>query len=264
MIQSKKSTKGNWDWYGVIYGAAEVGVPGIILEHSFYSNKRSAQWLMDDSNLEKLAKAEATVLAKHYGMERKEPQEVYRVISGAYTVRENADEKLRLVKAKGYVDAILIKADQYFKVQIYHSDSLDNAREKMAEVKAKGLDAYISTDVDVLIVTDSVPAAAKYTHKQFIRDVQAAIGAAVDGIAGAETLGKTPTLSQLTNARHAAVLPVQKWLYELGYTEVGIADGIAGAKFTSAVAHFQQDHGCHVDGEITAKNKTWRKLLRMA
>jgi peptidoglycan hydrolase-like protein with peptidoglycan-binding domain len=47
----------------------------------------------------------------------------------------------------------------------------------------------------------------------------------------------------------------------LGYTEVGEADGIAGAKFTSAVAHFQQDNGCYVDGEITAKNKTWKKLL---
>jgi|GEM_PF-755895 len=263
MIQSKKSTKGDWDWYGVIYGAAAVGVPGIILEHSFYSNKRSAEWLMDDGNLDKLARAEAAVLAKHFGMERKEPQEVYRVISGAYTVRENADEKLRLVKAKGYVDAFLIKVDPYFKVQIYQSGSLDNAREKMAEVKGKGLDAYISTDADVQILTDSVPAAEKYTQKQFVRDVQAAIGAAVDGIAGSETLGKTPTLSRLINARHAAVLPVQKWLYELGYTEVGIADGIAGAKFAAAVSRFQRENDCIDDGEITAGNKTWRKLLGM-
>ena len=52
-------------------------------------------------------------------------------------------------------------------------------------------------------------------------------------------------------------------LAALGYTEVGAADGIAGAKFTSAVAHFQQDNGCYVDGEITARNKTWRKLLGM-
>jgi peptidoglycan hydrolase-like protein with peptidoglycan-binding domain len=54
---------------------------------------------------------------------------------------------------------------------------------------------------------------------------------------------------------------VQKRLIALGYTEVGEADGIAGAKFTSALAHFQQDNGCWVDGVITAKNKTWKKLL---
>jgi len=62
---------------------------------------------------------------------------------------------------------------------------------------------------------------------------------------------------------HPVVAAVQKRLYELGYTEVGKADGIAGAKFTSAVAHFQQDNGCVVDGEITAGKTTWRKLLGM-
>jgi hypothetical protein len=36
---------------------------------------------------------------------------------------------------------------------------------------------------------------------------------------------------------------------------------VAGAKFASAVAHYQQDNGCTVDGKITAKNKTWKKLL---
>ena len=105
--------------------------------------------------------------------------------------------------------------------------------------------------------------APSYSLKQFVKDVQTACGAAVDGIAGAETISKTPTLSAQKNARHAAVKAVQKRLKALGYDEVGTADGIAGAKFTSAVAHFQQDNGCTVDGEITARNKTWRKLLGM-
>jgi peptidoglycan hydrolase-like protein with peptidoglycan-binding domain len=106
-------------------------------------------------------------------------------------------------------------------------------------------------------------AANGYTLQQFIRDVQKATGAAVDGVAGPETIRKTVTLSAKKNAAHAAVLAVQKRLAALGYAEVGKADGVAGPKFTSAVAHFQQDNGCHVDGEITAKNKTWRKLLGM-
>lgn len=102
-----------------------------------------------------------------------------------------------------------------------------------------------------------------YTMNQFIREVQAACGAAVDGIAGNETISKTVTLSAKKNACHAAVRAVQKRLNALGYVEVGTIDGIAGVKFTSAVAHFQQDNGCVVDGEITARNKTWRKLLGM-
>lgn len=93
----------------------------------------------------------------------------------------------------------------------------------------------------------------------FIQDVQAAIGAAVDGIPGPETLSKTVTLSRYINATHPAVKPVQTRLWELGYTEVGEADGEAGPKFASAVAHFQMDNGLEVDGIVGPM--TWRKLL---
>ena len=102
-----------------------------------------------------------------------------------------------------------------------------------------------------------------YTLKDFVKDIQKAFGAPVDGIAGPITLSKTKTLSAGINARHAAIEPVQKRLLALGYNEVGATDGAAGPKFTSAVAHFQQDNGCTVDGVITAGNKTWKKLLGM-
>lgn len=104
---------------------------------------------------------------------------------------------------------------------------------------------------------------SKVELKEFIKDVQKAIGAGIDGIAGPETLSKTPTLSAKKNSTHPVVKVVQQRLYDLGYTEVGKADGIAGVKFTSAVLHFQQDNDCWVDGIITAKNKTWKKLLGM-
>lgn len=95
----------------------------------------------------------------------------------------------------------------------------------------------------------------------FVREVQRIIGAAVDGIPGPETMGKTVTLSAEKNSTHPLVAVVQRKLAELGYSQVGEADGIAGPKFTAAVKAFQGDHGCWVDGEITAGNKTWRTLL---
>lgn len=116
---------------------------------------------------------------------------------------------------------------------------------------------------DTKVETKADPPTTASDLKTFIRDVQRVCGAAVDGIAGPETISKTPTLSAKTNYKHAAVKIVQKRLYALGYVEVGKADGIAGPKFTSAVAHFQDDNGCVVDGVITARNKTWRKLLGM-
>lgn len=51
------------DYYGVIRGAVAVGVPGVILEHSFHTNLKAAEWLMSDANLAKLAKAEADCIA---------------------------------------------------------------------------------------------------------------------------------------------------------------------------------------------------------
>ena len=71
-VWSKKSTNGSGNWYSVIHGAALVGVPGLILEHSFYTNTAMAKWLSEDSNLDKLAQAEAAVIAEHYGLSKTE------------------------------------------------------------------------------------------------------------------------------------------------------------------------------------------------
>lgn len=101
-----------------------------------------------------------------------------------------------------------------------------------------------------------------YTLTQFIKDVQKATGAEVDGIAGSETISKTVTVSATINRKHAVVTPIQKRLNVLGF-DCGTVDGIAGSLFTKAVKAYQRANGCESDGEITAKNKTWKKLLGM-
>lgn len=67
-IYNKWNSAHNADYYGVIRGAASVGVPGLIIEHSFHTNNRAAAWLNQDANLRKLAKAEAKTLAEYYGV----------------------------------------------------------------------------------------------------------------------------------------------------------------------------------------------------
>lgn len=141
----------------------------------------------------------------------------------------------------------------------------DYLYERHAQIAAE-VNARLDGDTPVEKPIEKPTATNKdsYTLKAFVKDTQKVTGAAVDGIPGPETISKTVTLSASKNNTHAAVKFVQKRLYELGYTEVGVADGIAGPKFTSAVAHFQLDNNCVVDGEITARNKTWKKLLGMA
>lgn len=101
-----------------------------------------------------------------------------------------------------------------------------------------------------------------YTLTDFIKEVQAAIGAAVDGIAGKETLSKTVTVSATINRRHSVVKPLQKRLNALGFN-CGAVDGIAGAKFTAAVIAYQKTKNCTSDGEITARHRTWQHLLEI-
>ena len=101
-----------------------------------------------------------------------------------------------------------------------------------------------------------------YTLTQFIKDVQKATGAKIDGIAGKETLSKTVTVSATKNNRHAVVRPLQKRLNALGFN-CGVVDGAAGRKFTAAVLAFQKANNCVCDGEITARHKTWQHLLEI-
>lgn len=122
---------------------------------------------------------------------------------------------------------------------------------------------YISSSSSTTASSSSTASSSEYSLKDFIKDIQSAFGATVDGVAGPLTLAKTKTISAKINANHAAVKAVQKRLLALGYNEVGSVDGSAGPKFTSAVAHFQKDKGCVADGVITAGNKTWKKLLEM-
>ena len=66
----------NDDYYGVLYGAHQIGVPAVILEHSFHTNHRAASWLMDDKNLENLARGLAQTIACWGGVKMKEETEV--------------------------------------------------------------------------------------------------------------------------------------------------------------------------------------------
>ena len=56
------------EYYGVLEGARQVGVPAVILEHSFHTNRKATEWLMSDANLAKLAKAEAECIADWLGV----------------------------------------------------------------------------------------------------------------------------------------------------------------------------------------------------
>lgn len=112
-IINKKGING--DWYGVLRGAASVGVPGVLLEHSFHTNASAANWLLSDENLKKLAKAEATAITAFYGVKKtpvtKPTTDVFlvRITCGSLNVRSDAGigNKVTEVVYKGEVFTIV-------------------------------------------------------------------------------------------------------------------------------------------------------------
>lgn len=138
----------NDNYYGVLHGARIVGTPGLILEHSFHTNTRATNWLLDDGNLDKLARAEADAIAQYFGMEKIEllPKiDVWhRVQVGAYEIFENAKVQYEKVRAAGF-DAFVIKVDGLYKIQVGAYKVKENAEAQLARVKAAGFDAFITT-----------------------------------------------------------------------------------------------------------------------
>lgn len=137
-----------------------------------------------------------------------------------------------------------------------------NARQWTNHGKLPYIDYSDVPTISVPITPSTPTVSTTYTLEQFVKDVQKAIGVTVDGVVGTKTLSALPTVSKTKNSKHAVVKPLQKYLNALGFN-CGTADGIAGAKFDAAVKAYQKANGCVVDGEITAKKTTWRKLLGM-
>lgn len=121
----------------------------------------------------------------------------------------------------------------------------------------------ITSSTSTTTSTPSTSSSTTYMFKDFVKEIQKAVGTTQDGIPGSKTLAATPTVSSTKNNKHAVIKPLQKYFNSIGYN-CGTADGIAGTKFDTAVKAFQKANGCVCDGEITAKGKTWKKILKLA
>lgn len=93
------------EYYGVLFGAKSVGVPGVILEHGFHTNKRCAEWLSSEDNLTRLAEAEADALANFYNIEDGMNEEIIKQI-------EELEKTVETLKSR---------LDKYDKMKVYQN-----------------------------------------------------------------------------------------------------------------------------------------------
>lgn len=168
-----------------------------------------------------------------------------------YTSTPQTDCDIHQYAEYGHVDGINSKGIDFN--QVINNKVLDPKDKKV-----------IQKDTVPKTNTATKTTEASYTKTQFVKDIQKCLGFVQDGKATTALLNKTVTISSSTNRKHKCVKPIQKYLkYIMKYDEVGEVDGEAGSKFNKAVKRYQKEvvKLKAPDGEVTAKNKTWKKLL---
>lgn len=152
-VSGYKIAKRSWsvtvkdvEYYGVLRGAAKVGVPGMIIEHSFHTNLKAAQWLSVDENLRILAKAEAERICAFYGISspQKEPSGyidginvqrgsqqliIYTPSWGSSTKTNKWGTELAVVDGKAYTRPFYGKGDMFIPKNGYVISAHDKAAE---------------------------------------------------------------------------------------------------------------------------------------
>lgn len=118
----------------------------VLTVHRWFANKSCpGDWMY-----QRMGDLAAKVTAKLGGASTTEPEKpvasgtLYRVQVGAYSKKENADNQLKAVKAKGF-DAFITQVDGLYKVQVGAYSVKANAEAQLAKVKAAGFDAFITT-----------------------------------------------------------------------------------------------------------------------
>lgn len=149
--QSSNDRDGNGikddEYYGVLHGAKLVGVPGIILEHSFHTNTKATNWLLNDNNLKAMAAAEAAALAEHYGMKNQEQKTEQAAPSGTwYRVRTSWDNAASQIGAYKVKDNAIKNCPEGYTVYgengeaIYTNAKEDTAANKLYRVRKEWKD----------------------------------------------------------------------------------------------------------------------------
>ncbi|EHL67054.1 hypothetical protein HMPREF1032_00684 [Subdoligranulum sp. 4_3_54A2FAA] len=93
-------------------------------------------------------------------------QVLYRVQTGAFSNKANADAMLQKVKAAGF-DTYMVKVDNLYKIQVGAFSKKANADAMAAKLKTAGFDTYITTKSGTAVYASSV----KKSTDQIAREV---------------------------------------------------------------------------------------------
>jgi N-acetylmuramoyl-L-alanine amidase len=131
----------------------ESNMPALLSENGFIDNARDVALMKQSSWRQNVAQGHANGIAKAFSLKRKQDDDsraVYKVITGSFKSKENADERVTFLRSKGiesFVDTVSISGETWYRVQAGAFSNRKNAEKRLDEVKKVGIsDAYIISE----------------------------------------------------------------------------------------------------------------------
>ena len=93
---------------------------------------------------------------------------LYRVQTGAFSVKKYADAQLKKIKAAGF-EAYMVKVNNLYKIQVGAFSKKENAQAMLKKITAAGFSAYITTSTGTAVSTSE--ASAKKSVDELAKEV---------------------------------------------------------------------------------------------
>ena len=127
----------------------ESNMHSVLTENGFIDHSADASKLKSDAFLTSIARGHAKGLARALGLKQKSGSGTYyRVVTGSFVTRQNADIQVNALKAKGFESFIEIyqqSGTTYYRVITGSYQSRANAEQQVARLKNAGFESFIVT-----------------------------------------------------------------------------------------------------------------------
>lgn len=163
------------DYYGIIRESVELGIPALILEHCHVDEAHDEGYCSDDSKLEAFGRADATAVAKYFGLKSSvrnvdysdyELTEAQEDICVPVTVQDKTEPdkcELEFISAdygKGLLTLSVSASDQDSPL-LYYSYSLDGGKSFSSREIWPGCDALTGSYSDTFTLNLEIPLGTK-------------------------------------------------------------------------------------------------------
>ncbi|MFD1852049.1 N-acetylmuramoyl-L-alanine amidase [Oceanobacillus bengalensis] len=126
----------------------ETRMSAFLSENGFIDNIQDAALMKQSSWKQNVAQGHVNGIARAFNLKPKNggTGKLYKVIAGSFKAKDNADERVTFLSAKGldaYVTTVTISGEPWYRVQVGAFSNRENAESRLRAVENTGVDGFI-------------------------------------------------------------------------------------------------------------------------